>query len=392
MRVVLIVMDSLGIGYLPDAEAYGDMGANTISHITERCGKLHIPNLESLGYGNIPGNSDGVYAVMQPAGCFGRLAEASKGKDTTTGHWEIAGLETDVPFKTYPEGFPKEFMDAFEEAIGIGTLGNYPASGTEIINVLGDEHEATGKPIVYTSADSVFQIAANVDVIPLERLYEICETARKMLTGKFACCRVIARPYKVIDGKRIRTSDRRDYSVDPSDETVLDIIRDSGQRVCAIGKIRDIFNGHGITDAVHTVSNMDGVDKTIEAMKEDFQGLIFTNLVDFDSKYGHRRDPEGYGKAIEEFDSRIPEIIRAMSAQDVLMITADHGNDPTWTGTDHTREYIPLLVYTHGNAHGEDLGTRSTFADIGATIADLLNVRRPKHGRSMSGYIQVYPD
>lgn len=392
MRVILIVMDSLGIGSLPDASSYGDEGANTISHITEKCGKLNIPNLESLGYGNITGNSDGVYAVSRPAGCFGRLAEASKGKDTTTGHWEIAGLETDVPFKTYPEGFPKEFMDAFHEAIGTETLGNYPASGTEIIEVLGDEHEATGKPIVYTSADSVFQIAANTDVIPLERLYQICEIARKMLVGKFACCRVIARPYEKVNGKRVRTPDRRDYSVDPPEKTVLDNIAESGQTVYAVGKIRDIFNGKGITTAVHTVSNMDGVDKTIEAINKDFKGLIFTNLVDFDAKFGHRRNPEGYGMAIEEFDKRIPDIIRAMNMDDVLMITADHGNDPTWTGTDHTREYIPLMIYTHGNAHGEDLGTRKTFADIGATIADLLDVKRPLHGKSMSGYIEVYPD
>lgn len=376
-RVTLIVTDSLGVGALPDAAGYGDAGADTFGHIVdvmnEQEGGISIPNLQTLGFCNIDGAAGGRLAVSEPIGAYGRFAEISKGKDTTTGHWEIAGLKTEVPFKTYPNGFPKEFMDKFEKAIGTQTLGNYPASGTEIIEVLGDEHEATGKPIVYTSADSVFQIAANTDVIPLERLYEICRTARKMLTGEFACCRVIARPYVIENGRRRRTSDRHDYSVTPPAPTVLDKIKEAGKTVYAIGKINDIFNGRGVTDKVKTRSNMDGVDKTIEALKQDFEGFIFTNLVEFDSEYGHRRNPVGYGRAIEEFDGRIPEILEAMNDDDVLMICSDHGNDPVHSGTDHTREYIPFVMYG-SHIRNVNLGTGSTFADIGATVCDILGV------------------
>ncbi len=385
-RVTLIVTDSLGVGALPDAAGYGDAGADTFGHIVdvmnEREGGISIPNLQALGFCNIDGAAGGRLAVMEPAGAYGRFAEASKGKDTTTGHWEIAGLKTEIPFKTYPNGFPKEFMDKFEAAIGVGTLGNYPASGTEIIEVLGDEHEATGKPIVYTSADSVFQIAANTDVIPLERLYEICRTAREMLTGEFACCRVIARPYVIENGRRRRTSDRHDYSVTPPAPTVLDKIKEAGKTVYAIGKINDIFNGRGITDKVKTGSNMDGADKTIEALKQDFEGLIFTNLVEFDSEYGHRRNPAGYGRAIEEFDSRIPEILEAMNDEDVLMICSDHGNDPVHSGTDHTREYIPFVM-CGSHIRSANLGTGSTFADIGATVCDILGVCGTGFGASV---------
>lgn len=380
-RVILIVMDSLGVGELPDAADFGDEGADTFGHIADSMPDFEIPNLARLGFGNIPNAAGGRFAVPDQKGACCRLAEQSRGKDTTTGHWEIAGLETMIPFKTYPDGFPKEFIEKFEKAIGRKVIGNYPASGTVIIEELGDEHEATGKPIVYTSADSVFQIAADTDVIPLEELYHICETARKMLVGDWACGRVIARPYVKINGKRVRTSDRRDYSVAPPDETMLDIIKASGKTVAAVGKIHDIFDGRGMTETVHTTSNMDGVDKTVDYMKEDTKGLIFTNLVDFDAKYGHRRDPEGYGRAIMEFDARIPDITGAMKEGDVLMLTADHGNDPVHAGTDHTREYIPFVAY------GKEikpvvLDDRKTFADIGATVCDILKVRELKHGES----------
>lgn len=381
-KVIMIVTDSMGVGAMPDAQNYGDLGADTFGHILKRCGSLQIPNLIRLGIGNIDGISWGNLAVSDPVGCFGKMAELSRGKDTTTGHWEIAGLRTEVPFKTYPEGFPADFMEAFEKEIGIGCLGNYPASGTEIIEVLGPEHEATGKPIVYTSADSVFQIAANIDVVPLERLYEICRIARRLLVGDWACGRVIARPYVIRDGKRERTPDRRDYAVTPPADTLLDHVSGGGKVMYGVGKIGDIFNEKGLTENIHTVSNMDGVDKTLEAMKQDFTGFIFTNLVDFDSKYGHRRDPEGYGRCIEEFDARLPEIMGAMGDEDVLMILADHGNDPVHTGTDHTREYVPLLVYGKGLKQGVNLGTRTTFADAGATVADLLGVEPLNIGTS----------
>ncbi len=381
-RVTLIVMDSMGIGALPDAEKYGDKGADTFGHIVLKNEKFEIPNLRELGLGNIPGIAEERLKIDEPVGDFGKIKELSTGKDTITGHWEIAGLETKTPFKTYPDGFPQEFMDAFEKKIGIGCLGNYPASGTEIIEELGPEHEKTGKPIVYTSADSVFQIAANTDVIPLGRLYEICEAARKLLAGDWACGRVIARPYVIQDGKRVRTSDRKDYAVSPSGETLLDKVKKTGKTVYAIGKISDIFNGRGVTQAVHTENNMDGVSKTIEALKQPFEGFIFTNLVDFDSKYGHRRDPVGYGKAIMEFDRRLPEVIMAMGDNDLLMICADHGNDPVHSGWDHTREYVPILVWGKKIKAGVDLGVRSSFADIGATIAEYLDAEPTLIGES----------
>lgn len=371
-RVTVIVLDSLGVGELPDAAYYGDAGADTLGHIAERY-ELDIPNLRSLGMGNIDGAAGGRLRVGSPEGCFGRFAEASAGKDTITGHWEIAGLRTEVPFKTYHDGFPKELMDAFEKAIGRGWLGNCVASGTEIIEELGDEHERTGKVIVYTSADSVFQVAANTDVVPLEELYSICEKARALLVGEYSCGRVIARPYvKGPDGKRVRTSDRHDYAVSPPGQTMLELISDQGQRVYAIGKIRDIFNGRGVTDSVHIDDNDDGITGTIEALGMDFEGLIFTNLVDFDSKYGHRRNPEGYGRAIEAFDRRLPEILDAMKEDDMLILCSDHGNDPVHSGFDHTREYIFGLIAGEKIRQGVNLGTGSTFADIGATVCDAL--------------------
>lgn len=386
-RVILMVMDSMGVGEEPDADKYGDKGANTFLHAAENTENFAIPNLQKLGLGNIEDTGGGrfVFDSDKIEGSYGRMREMSKGKDTITGHWEIAGIETLTPFKTYPDGFPKEFIEKFQKEIGREVIGNYAASGTVIIEDLGDEHEATGKPIVYTSADSVFQIAANTDVIPLPQLYEICQTARKLLVGDWACGRVIARPYVKQDGKRVRTTDRRDYAVSPPQPTMLDHISGAGQTVYAIGKISDIFNGHGVTESVHTTGNMNGVDRTIEAIKEDFGGLIFTNLVDFDSLYGHRRNPSGYGRAIMDYDERLPEIIAAMKDEDILMITADHGNDPVHSGFDHTREYVPILVFGKNLKAGTELGTRKTFADCGQTIVDYLDITRTAMGDSFLG-------
>ena len=384
-RVILMVMDSLGVGALPDAEKYGDKGADTLGHIADRMGDgFKIPELSKLGFGNIEAAAGGRFRTEKPEGSYCRLMEKSAGKDTITGHWEIAGIETKIPFKTYPDGFPKEFIAEFEKEIGREVIGNYPASGTEIIETLGDEHEATGKPIIYTSADSVLQIAANTDVIPLAELYEICEKARALLQGDWACGRVIARPYVKENGKRVRTSDRHDYAVAPPEDTLLDKVEKAGKTVYAVGKIRDIFDGKGVTESVHTVSNMDGVDKTVEAMEKDFEGFIFTNLVDFDSMYGHRRNPEGYGQAIMDFDGRLPEIKAAMRPGDVLMLCADHGNDPVHSGTDHTREHIPLVVYGEEIKAGVNLGTRKSFADIGATIAEMLGAEATSIGESFA--------
>lgn len=389
-RVALIVMDSLGVGALPDAERYGDKGADTLGHIAREYSELSIPNLRKLGFGNIQGAAGGRFAVDAPLGAFGKLKEISRGKDTITGHWEIAGLYTEVPFKTYPEGFPGEFIEKFQNAIGREVLGNCAASGTVIIEELGPEHEATGKPIVYTSADSVFQIAANIDVIPLKELYRICEIAREMLTGDWACGRVIARPYVLKeDGTRERTPDRRDYAVSPPEPTMLDHVSAAGKETYAIGKIRDIFNGQGISKWVHTDDNMDGVDKTIQALRQDFEGLIFTNLVDFDSKYGHRRDPIGYGKAIEALDARLPEIMGAMKESDVLILCADHGNDPVHSGWDHTREHVPVVLFGDGIKAGADLGVRDSFADIGASICEMLGAERTAVGTSFLDKIQA---
>lgn len=370
-RVTIIVLDSLGMGQLPDSANFGDAGADTFGHILDEY-EMNIPNLRNLGLGNIENAAGGRLRIDAPKAAFGRFAEKSNGKDTITGHWEIAGLYTEVPFKTYPDGFPDEVMNKFTEAIGRGYLGNCTASGTEIIEQLGEEHEKTGKVIVYTSADSVFQIAVNTDVVPLEELYSICEKARELLVGDFACGRVIARPYIIEDGKRVRTSDRKDYSVSPPADTMLDIIKKAGKTVYTVGKISDIFNDHGVTESVHTSSNMDGVDKTIEALNKDFDGLIFTNLVDFDSKFGHRRDAAGYGQAIEEFDERLPEILAAMKEDDLLILCSDHGNDPAHSGWDHTREYILGIAAGKQVKEGLDLGTRSSFADIGATVVDIL--------------------
>lgn len=383
-RAIIMVLDSLGIGELPDAASYNDAGCDTLGHIAEKAKHFNPINLINLGIGNIDGVNQSMPRAMEPKACYGRCSEKSMGKDTTTGHWEIAGLYTDVPFKTYPEGFPREFIEEYQKRIGREVIGNYPASGTEIIEVLGDEHEKTGKPIVYTSADSVFQIACNLNVVPLEELYRYCEIAREMLQGDWACGRVIARPYTINEsGQRERTSDRKDYSVKPPKRTLLNMVQDSGLLSASVGKISDIFDRYGVDVGVHLKNNMDGVDRTIQALQTDFEGLLFVNLVDFDAKYGHRRDVQGYADCIMEFDKRLPELLSNLKDEDIIIFTADHGNDPTHHGTDHTREYTPILVYGKSLKRGVNLGTRKSFADIGCTCLEYLGVaERPEIGES----------
>lgn len=383
-RGIIIVLDSVGIGAQPDAGLYGDEGSNTLGHICQQLkGRpwFSLANMERLGLGHIDG-VDYLDKNQEPVGAFGRLMELSKGKDTTTGHWEIAGIIMDRAFPVYPNGFPPEIMQAFEKAIGRKTLGNYPASGTQIIDDLGPEHMKTGYPIVYTSADSVFQIAAHEEVIPLETLYEMCEKARRILTGEHAVGRVIARPFVGEPGTFKRTSNRRDFSLDPIRKTVLDYAKEQGYEVRAVGKIEDIFNKRGITHAVHTRSNMDGVDRTLDWLREDFSGILFVNLVDFDMLYGHRNNVEGYGRALAEFDGRLPEILNAMHEDDILFITADHGCDPATESTDHSREYTPLLMYGKKVKAGVNLGTLKGFSNIGATLADYLGLDADIAGES----------
>lgn len=382
-NITLIVLDSVGIGELPDAYKYGDEGSNTLSNILKNSTNVKLPNLNKLGLGLIEG-VEGLEHVKSATGSYGRLSESSVGKDTTTGHWEIGGIILSEPFPTFPNGFPDELISKFEKLIGTKSLGNKVASGTVIIEELGEEHMKTGYPIVYTSADSVFQIAAHEDIISIERLYELCKIARKILIGKYAVGRVIARPFNGKPGEFSRTSNRRDFSLKPAEKTMLDIIKDAGLEVMAVGKIEDIFSGQGITKSVHTVDNMDGVDKTIEYIKEHKNGLIFTNLVDFDMKYGHRNNVEGYARALEEFDSRLPEIIDNLNEDEALIITADHGCDPTTVSTDHSREYVPILIYGDKIKKSINLGTRKTFADIGATILDLLGLSGLKNGESFA--------
>ncbi|TCS93470.1 phosphopentomutase [Hazenella coriacea] len=382
-RVALIVLDSVGIGELPDATQYGDAGAHTLGHIAEQRGGLHMPHMQRLGLGNIEA-VEGILPVREPQATIAKLSEMSKGKDTTTGHWEFMGIYTDQPFKTYPEGFPVELIQDLEMKTGRKVLGNKPASGTEIIAELGEEHIKTGGIIVYTSADSVLQIAAHEEVVSLDELYRICEIARELtFKEEYSVVRVIARPFIGTPGNFTRTANRRDYSVEPPEKMVLHHLSEAGFDVIAIGKISDIYAGEGVTQSIHTKSNMDGVDQLLHILKQPFHGLAFVNLVDFDAKFGHRRDPDGYGQALEEFDQRLPEILDALQEHDLLMITADHGNDPTHHGTDHTREYTPLLVFSKKLSQpGKHLGIRDTFADLGATIAENFKVQAPKIGRS----------
>lgn len=384
-RVILIVLDSVGIGYLPDAHLYGDEGSNTLNHIFKQCPDIKIPNLIQLGLGNIdPSNI--LPKSQAPTAAFGKAMEKSSGKDTTTGHWEIAGTILKKPFPTFPTGFPDEFISKFETAMGTKTIGNYTASGTEIIHQLGDLHVSTGYPIVYTSADSVFQIAMHEDIIPISKQYEICQIARNMLVGELEVGRVIARPFIGNAGNYTRTENRKDFATLPP-YNVLDAILQYGLDVYGIGKIYDIFAGKGISKSVKTNNNQEGIQKTIDALNENIDGLIFTNLVDFDMHFGHRRDVKGYAKCLEEFDQRLPDIINNLKVDDVLIITADHGNDPTWMGTDHTREYIPILIYGTNIIPGLNIGVRNTFADIAATIAQMLNIHYDSDGTSFGSII-----
>ncbi len=382
-RVVLIVLDSVGVGELPDAGKFGDEGSDTLGNTARAVGGLELPNLQRLGLGNIHPIL-GVPSSSAPLASYGRLAERSAAKDTTIGHWEIAGLVSPQPFPTYPNGFPAEVIEQFEHQIGRKTLGNYPASGTVIIEELGAEHMRTGFPIVYTSADSVFQVAAHEQIIPVDELYRMCSIARDMLQGEHNVGRVIARPFVGVLGAFERTDRRRDFSTVPPEPTLLDLIVRAGQSVWAVGKIEDIFAGQGITHSVHTHDNMDGVDQTLAATREAGPGLIFTNLVDFDMRYGHRNNPAGYAAALQAVDDRVPELIEALRVSDALMFTADHGCDPTTPSTDHSREYVPLLVYGESVRDGVDLGTRDTFADIGATIADWLGLQPQLAGQSFA--------
>lgn len=385
-RVILIVLDSVGIGALPDAKDYGDEGSNTVSNIASYMGMdFSIPNLLNLGLGSI----EGVNNIMREEniiGAYGRAEERSCGKDTTTGHWEMAGIILDKPFPTYPLGFPIEVINEIEKQIGTHVIGNKPASGTEIIKELGDLHVKTGDPIVYTSGDSVFQIAAHEDIIPINKLYEICRTVRAILTGEHSVSRVIARPFEGSSGNYKRTERRKDFSLIPFKPTMLDYIIGDGLYVKAVGKIEDIFAGRGLSHSIHTTNNRDGIKEIIESTKERFNGLIFANLVDFDMLYGHRNDVRGYAKALEEFDKCIPAIREAMHEDDILIITADHGCDPTTSSTDHSREYIPILVYGQ-SIRPIDIGTRYSFSDIGKTICDLLHVNASIEGKSFKDLI-----
>ena len=387
-RAILIVLDSVGAGALPDADQYGDQGSDTLGNTAQAVGGLHLPNLQKLGLGNIH-SILGVPAEPAPLAAYGRMAEFSPAKDTTIGHWEIAGLITPEPFPTYPHGFPQELIAEYERRIGRKVLGNYPASGTVIIEELGVEHLRTGSPIVYTSADSVFQVAAHEEVIPVPELYRICSIARDMLKGEHNVGRVIARPFVGTPGAFQRTDRRRDFSAPPPGPTLLDHVLEAGQTVWAVGKIEDIFAGQGIQHALHTHDNMDGVDKTLEAMQEAGPGLIFTNLVDFDMLYGHRNNPPGYAAALCAVDERVPELLEALRSDDVLIFTADHGCDPTTPSTDHSREYVPLLVYGASIQGRVNLGTRATFADVGATIAEWLGVSPPPAGRSFADEVRI---
>jgi phosphopentomutase len=373
-RVLIIVLDGAGIGAMPDAPEWGDAGSDTFGHILASR-QVRLPNLQRYGLGNIRPLQN-LFPVDRPIGSYGRCALRSNGKDTTTGHWEIAGIVLEHAFPTYPNGFPSSVIDRFVRETSVpGILGNIPASGTEIIKLLGEEHVKTGKPIVYTSADSVFQIAAHEEVIPLDRLYEICEIARGILEGEHKVGRVIARPFLGQPGAFYRTENRHDYAVPPPRENLLPALADEGLDVVCIGKIASIYDSLGVTKDLTAKNNEQSIDQTIKALNENSRGLIFSNLVDFDMLYGHRRDTEGYAKALEHFDARLPEIEAAMRDDDLMMITSDHGNDPTFPGSDHTREYAPLLVYGKSAQRGVNLGTRSSLADIGQTIAENFGLK-----------------
>ncbi|WP_010301226.1 phosphopentomutase [Kurthia senegalensis] len=388
-RIHLIVMDSVGIGEAPDAAKFNDEGADTLGHIATHMQGLKMPNMERLGYTNIRGllnleDLQGLTSQETPDAYYGYMQEASVGKDTMTGHWEIMGLNINQPFKVYPEGFPKELLDELEARTGRKVLCNLPYSGTEVIEDYGKEHMETGALIVYTSADPVLQIAAHEDIVPLDELYKICEIARELtLKPEFLVGRVIARPFVGTPGNFTRTSNRHDYALKPFGRTVMNEMKDAGLDVIALGKISDIYNGEGVTESIRTKDNTDGMNKLVQVVQRDFHGLSFLNLVDFDAAYGHRRDPQGYGEALEEFDRRLPEVLEHLDEEDLLLITADHGNDPTFPGTDHTREYVPLIAYSSRFAkNGQALPKMDTFASLGATVADNFNVKAPAFGKS----------
>lgn len=386
-RIFWIVLDSVGIGELPDAADYGDVGRNTLGHITESR-PLQIPNLVRLGAANIAPLKHQT-APDVPAGAYGKGATRSPGKDTTTGHWEMAGVWLDQAFPVYKNGFPRELIEEFEKQIGRKTIGNKPASGTEIIKELGAEHVRTGKPIVYTSGDSVFQIAAHEEVVPIDELYRMCEIARKLLDGPNRVGRVIARPFTGTPGNFARTARRHDYAVDPPKPMLMDVLAERKVPVFGVGKIHDIYNGRGVEEYVTTKNNADGMEKLTAATTERKRGLIFCNLVDFDMLYGHRKDVEGFAKSLEEFDRLLEDFLPRLSLTDMLMITADHGCDPDphWPTTDHSREYVPILVYSPGSGAGVNLGVRDTLADMGQTIAENFDARIP-HGASFLADIQ----
>jgi len=387
-RVILIVLDSVGVGELPDARDYGDEGSDTLGNIAAKLGSLTLPNMEQLGLGELVDLGHTPSSRKELKGSCGKMAEASKGKDSITGHWEIAGLVLDRPFPVYPNGFPEVLISEFERRIGTRTLGNYPSSGTVIIEKLGEEHLRTGYPIVYTSQDSVFQIAMHEDVIPIERQYEICQIARDMLVGEHCVGRVIARPFVGKPGNFKRTGRRHDFGIRPFRPTLLDRLKEDRQSVFAVGKIEDIFSGQGITQAFHIKDNMDGVDKILHCMKNiNDQGLIFSNLVDFDMLWGHRNDVDGYARGLMDFDCRLPEIISAIEPRDILVLTADHGCDPTTPSTDHSREYVPVLLYGGPVRAGVHIGVRKTFADLGQTVAEYLGIGPLENGVSFLGSI-----
>ncbi|MBX2992273.1 MAG: phosphopentomutase [Bacteroidetes bacterium] len=387
-KLVLIILDGVGIGELPDAHRYADEGSNTLSNTAEAVGGLHLPNLQSLGLGNIA-SIKGVKPSARPLASFGKMAEVSKGKDSTTGHWELAGLILEREFPTFPNGFPDSLLKQFCKRTGSkGYLGNKTASGTAIIEELGNEHVRTGFPIVYTSADSVFQIAAHEEVIPLPQLYEMCERTRnEVCVGDFSVGRVIARPFVGTEGHFTRTTNRRDFSLPPAGITILDLLTHEGIETVSIGKVDDLFAGRGLAKKIHTKSNDEGIAAIISESSRIQQGFIFTNLVDFDTLYGHRNDPLGMAKALEAFDKELPRILGTLGNDDLLVLTADHGNDPVTPSTDHSREYVPVLCFAKSKQPGSNIGTRSTFADIGQTVADFFDVRNNLAGTSFLGEV-----
>ena len=389
MRVFLVVLDGVGIGALPDAARYGDEGSDTLGHVARAVGGLRLPHLERLGLGCLH-DAQGVRAVADPRGARGRLAERSPGKDSTTGHWELAGIVLDQPFPTYPQGFPLPLLERWCERVGRGWLGNVAASGTEIIQRLGEEHQRSGRYIVYTSADSVFQVAAHTAVVALEELYEACRVAREQLQGEHGVGRVIARPFAGEPGAYRRLGERRrDFSLPPSGPTLLDRLTEAGEPVLTVGKVDDLFAGRGVTEAVHTKDNADGQEILARLVRGSGRGLVFANLVDFDQQYGHRNDPAGFARALEAFDDRLEEMVSHLRSDEMLMITADHGNDPTTPSTDHSREYTPLLVAGPRVRAGADVGTRPSFSDVGATVAEMFGVRLGPPGTSFLGEVRA---